>query len=92
LPELLVITAIIGVLIGLLVPAVQKVRETAGFVQGKNALRQIGIAVPNYASTHANRLPHNLNDWELPVISQSDPLGFTYLSATIEGTGRACGA
>jgi len=83
--ELLVVIAIIGVLIALLLPAVQIVRRTAMRAQCTNNLKQMGIAFHNFAHAHDTLLPptsgsisgpmgpaHTFFYWILPFVEQDN--------------------
>jgi len=50
--ELLVVIAIIGILVALLIPAIQEARATANSLQCKNKLHQIGVAAQHFESTY----------------------------------------
>jgi prepilin-type N-terminal cleavage/methylation domain-containing protein/prepilin-type processing-associated H-X9-DG protein len=80
--ELLVVIAIIGILIALLLPAVQAAREAARRTQCVNNLSQMILAVQNYNMTHSVYPPGTINE-EGPIASEAQGYHHNWISQTL---------
>src|SRR5262249_51391039 len=82
--ELLVVIAIIAILIGLLLPAVQKIREAAARITCMTNLKQIGLALHNFESANGGFPPCRVNNPPAPINAKGQHTWAPFLFPYIE--------
>jgi prepilin-type N-terminal cleavage/methylation domain-containing protein len=104
--EFIVVLGIIGILIGLLMPATRRVREASNRAKCQNNVKQLGLAVHNYASTYGDHLPPaygrmtmdngtavggSILFWLLPYVEQDAVFRTACNSGSVDGGGNWSG-
>src|SRR5262245_34814876 len=94
--ETVVVLAILAVLMAILIPAVQRARESALIVESTNNLRQIGLALHNLADTNQGRLPGAVSTGPpfrsetfvevLPYVERADIYGYSLIDLLLPDT------